>query len=175
MRLTIRHQLDQPLSRHATIAFERIVHLYPIFGILAAFLGGLSLSVLTSHDFHRGMPTAFLQAAAFSLTSTIVASVAVISFAAMLLFIFKGYQRPAKEELVIASTPLLLLNITIIKFLLGLNCWYAHRYSQSSSVVLAVETVLVLVLMVVIAGWIWRRWCTKSEPYEPYDKSIANS
>ncbi|KAH7151951.1 hypothetical protein B0J13DRAFT_547254 [Dactylonectria estremocensis] len=172
MRLTIRPQLNQPLSRHATISFERIVHLYPIFGILAAFLGRLSLSVLTSHDFHRGMPTAFLQAAAFSLTSTIVASVAVISFAAMLLFIFKGYQRPTKEELVIASTPLLLLNITITTFLLRLNCWYAHRYSQSSRVVLAVETVLVLVLMVVTAGWIWRRWCTKSEPY---DKSIANS
>ncbi|RSL89654.1 hypothetical protein CEP52_014858 [Fusarium oligoseptatum] len=139
---------------------------------MAAFLGGLSMSVLISHDLYRGTSTAFIRAAAFLFTSTIISSVAVIFLAAMLLFAFRGYQRPTNEELVIALTPLLLLDITVIKFLLGLNCWFAHRYSQSSSIVLATETILVLVLMIVIAMWIWRRWCTDDEPYEPYDKSI---
>jgi hypothetical protein len=45
----------------------------------------------------------------------------------MLLFRFEGHDTPTRKELGIAWSPLILLDLAIIEFLVGLMLWYADK------------------------------------------------
>lgn len=59
---------------------------------------------------------------------------------AMLLFRFEGLDRATRKELVLACVPLIVLDYSIVTFLIGLVAWYASQSSVYRSALVGIST-----------------------------------
>lgn len=135
---------------------------YQTFNIIATLLGGLSLAVLTFDDFNNDERNqTLINAAAGLLTSSAITAVVAVMTAVMLLFKFESHEKPTRLDLAIGWVPLVLVDVVIVEFLIGVVLWYAAKYPPWCTVLITVQLVLMLAGTVVMAVWMWKAMSRK--------------
>jgi hypothetical protein len=146
---------NKVLDIRATLVFERVHRFYQTFNIIATLLGSLALAVLTFDDFHIQHGQPLMEASAGLLTSSALTAVVAVMIATMLLFKFEGHEHPTRRELAIAWIPLVLVDLVIVEFLFGITLWYAARSAVWRASLMGGQLVVLLVLSIVLAVWMW--------------------
>lgn len=77
--------------------------------------------------------------------------------ATMLLFLYQGHDVPTHKDLVLAWLPLVLVDVAIVEYLLGLLLWYGSKNTKWRFAVMGVEVASQLVGTIVIAFWMYSR------------------
>jgi hypothetical protein len=121
--------------------------------VLAALVSGLSISALIFQEFHPAVGASQI-GEGFLCSSAITAVVSAV-LATMLLFMFEGVERARRIDLAIAWSPLILLDLSIIEFLVGMVCWYYDSNSTWQGVLMATQLVGLLGFYIVVATWMW--------------------
>ncbi|KAK2022030.1 hypothetical protein LX32DRAFT_603618 [Colletotrichum zoysiae] len=148
-RLWWKKQLDV----RAFLVFKRLLRFYNTFVILAALVSGLAVAALTFPDFHPSSgPT---QIGEGLLCSSAITAVLSAVMATMLLFAFEGTERASRIDLAVAWSPLVLLDISIFEFLIGMTCWYCGRNVTWRGVLMAVQLAWLMGFCVVLSIWMW--------------------
>jgi hypothetical protein len=127
---------------------------------VSALVGGLSLAVLTFDEFHPTQ-SSLARAAEGSLCSSALTAVIAVMVSTMLLFRFEGCEMATRKDLAIAWTPLVLLDLSIIEFLLGLMFWYAGKNTGWRAAVMGTQLAVLLVFSIWTAVGMWRTMSKK--------------
>jgi hypothetical protein len=98
-----------------------------IIALLNGFISVPGATALSMEEFH---PTSSSLASTSEglLCSSIITAVMSAVICIMLLFRFEGAEKATQGELLLAWVPLVLLDISVIDFLVGLVCWYLNRH-----------------------------------------------
>lgn len=137
------------LSRN-NLALYVIETIYPgnayIFGLRYVIKElGLKLPNKTSqHWWYRGSPMQFAHHRHISAVLAI-----------MLLFQFEGLQRATRRDLAVAWSPLVLLVVSIVEFLVGMICWYCGKNARWRGALVTTQFVGLLSLCMAISIWMW--------------------
>ncbi|KAK8087779.1 hypothetical protein PG997_002740 [Apiospora hydei] len=130
---------------------------YQIFNIIATLLGGLSLAVLKFDEFHSEQEYSHLvDASAGLMTNSAITAVVAVMTATMLLFKFEGHVDPTWMDLAISWVPLILVDIAILEFLVGMVLWYATKHSTASTAIISLQLGILLVGTIAMALWMWK-------------------
>ncbi|KAM0271950.1 hypothetical protein ACHAQH_008889 [Verticillium albo-atrum] len=145
---------SQPLGTRAFLVLQRTQHFYNTFIILAALVAALAVGALTFPEFH---PTrsAFDHVAEGFFTSSAITAVVSAVVAIMLHFMFQGVERASRLDLAVSWAPLVLLDFSIVEFLLGMACWYAGKNVSWRGVVMAVQTAGLLAYTLTVSAWVY--------------------
>lgn len=146
------------LDPRGQLVFKRIQRFYQTFNIISTLLGGLSLAVMTFQDFQIGdhdLPRRLIDVSAGFLTSSVLTAVIAVMLATILLFRFEGHDMPTRLDLAVSWVPLVLVDLVILEFLIGLMVWYAARYSRGAVIAMASQLVILLSATITIAIWVW--------------------
>jgi hypothetical protein len=79
----------------------------------------------------------------------------------MLLFRFDGAEKATQGELLLAWAPLILLDISVMEFLIGLVCWYIDRNASWRGLLLGIQFVTLTAFCIVISFSVWSSLNTK--------------
>lgn len=93
--------------------------------------------------------------AAASLFSVVAVSVSTITVTITLSFMFEQLRLPSKCDLIVAWIPPVLLDISIVKFLVGLGLWFSDAFAQPSSTATYTEPLFLVAATVLLAVWMW--------------------
>ncbi|KAK8109610.1 hypothetical protein PG999_007747 [Apiospora kogelbergensis] len=156
-------KVHKVLDHRATLVFHRLQRFYQIFNVIATLLGGLALAVLTFDEYHDEQKRSLLvDASAGLMTSSAITAVVAVMSATMLLFKFEGHERPTRMELAISWVPLVLVDVVIVEFLVGLVLWYAAQYSAASTAVMTLQLAGMLAGTIAMAIWMWNTMSQRS-------------
>jgi hypothetical protein len=89
-------------------------------------------------------------------TSVAITAVVAVTTATMLLFKFEDYESPTRRDFTIAWIPLVLVDLVIVEFLMGMVIWYAARYSTLCVALIGLQLALMLAGTIGIAFWMWK-------------------
>lgn len=115
-------------------------------------MSGLAVGALTFDEFHEPA-SGLIQAAEGFLCSSAITAVVSAVFATMLLFLFEGWERGARRDLAIAWLPLVLLDISILEFLVGMVCWYSSKNLQWKGELMATQLTALMSLCLALCLW----------------------
>ncbi len=146
---------NKKVGHGSMIVFYRLQRFYITFNVVAAVTGSLSLAVLTFDEFHPTISGQSRAAEGFMVSS---ASTSVISImlATMFLFRFEGHDEATRQDLALAWVPLVLLDWSIIAFLVGLLLWYGEKNNVWRTVVVGSQTGVCLLFTCWAAVWMWK-------------------
>ncbi|KAK1953630.1 hypothetical protein LY78DRAFT_708263 [Colletotrichum sublineola] len=144
---------NKQLDIRAFLVFQRLLRFYNTFVVLAALVSGLAVAALTLPDFHPSSGIS-LVAEGFLCSSAISAVLSAV-MATMLLFAFEGIERASRVDLAVAWSPLVLLDISIVEFLLGMICWYWGKNAPWRGALMAVQLTWLMGFCVVLSIWMW--------------------
>lgn len=156
---------DKELGHAAILSFQRMQHFYKTFVVLAALISGLAVGALTFDEFHPTGSGLARVAEGFLCSAAVTAVISAV-VATMLLFQFEGIRRITRRDFVIAWSPLTLLDISIVEFLIGMVCWYSSKNIRWRSAVMATQLAVLLGSCVVLSGWMMWKWQSAGEPHE---------
>jgi hypothetical protein len=74
----------------------------------------------------------------------------------MLLFTFEGHETATRKDLVIAWSPVFLLDLSIVQYLLGLQYWYTGKNKGWIATIVGVQLAALLLYSLWIAIWMWQ-------------------
>lgn len=141
------------LDVRAFLVFQRIQRFYNTFVILSALVSGLAVAALTFPEFHPS--TGLSQVGeGFFCSSAITALLAAV-MATMLLFSFEGVEKATRMDLAVAWSPLVLLDISIVEFLIAIVCWYCGKNVRWRGALMATQLVCLLGICVALSSWMW--------------------
>lgn len=75
--------------------------------------------------------------------------------ATMLLFQFEALDRATRRDLAIAWLPLVLLDLAIIEFLVGVVCWYYGKTATWRGALMATQFAVLLGGCLIVSTWMW--------------------
>lgn len=149
------------VDHRANLVFARLIRFYKTFNIIATLLGGLALAVISFAEFHSHHEERLFYAAEGLLTSAALTAVVAITISTMLLFRFEGHQRPTRRDLLIAWSPLVLVDIVILEFAIGLVLWYAGKNKAWRGSIMGSQLAFLVTLVVLLAVWMWNSMSTR--------------
>lgn len=117
------------------------------------------MAVLAFGEFQES--NALIKAAEGCLTSTTLTSLISVVIAIMLQFKFEGHDMPTRLDLAVAWIPLVMLDIAIVEFLLGLLLWYAAKNNVWRIALMTSQFALLVIGTSVIAVWMWNTMSIK--------------
>lgn len=117
---------SKQLDLRAFLVFQRLHRFYKTLIVLAALVSGLATGALTFDEFHSADSTVMHASEGLLCSSAITAVVSAV-IATMLLFLLEDLGAAVKRDLVLAWSPLVLLDISIVEFLIGMVCWYTGK------------------------------------------------
>ena len=79
----------------------------------------------------------------------------------MLMFRFESHDAATRKELAVAWLPLVLLDLAIVEFLIGLMVWYGTKAEAWRWGLVAGNLTVLLGVCVVVAVWMWRTMSVK--------------
>lgn len=148
------NQVSKSVDHRAYIVFQRLQRFYTTLNIVSALHAGLALAVLTFDEFHPAQ-TAPARAAEGLLVSSALSSVISIVLAIMLMFQFEGREKATRRDLAMAWVPLVVVDLAIVEFLLGLVLWYCGKNRSWESALMVVQFVFWMGCCVAISSWMW--------------------
>lgn len=116
--------------------------------------------MLTFDEFHP-TPAPLARVAEGFLSGSALTAVIIVMLATMLLFRFEGHEGPTRKDLAIAWTPLILLDLAIVEFLLGFVFWYASKNTKWRTGMTATQLAILLSLSIWAAIWMWTTMSVK--------------
>jgi hypothetical protein len=96
------------------LVFQRLNRFYKTLHVVAALVAGLSLAILAFSEFHPAQ-SGFAQVAERLLSSSSLTAVISVMKSTTLLFWFYGQQVATRRDLVLAWSPLVLLDLAIVE------------------------------------------------------------
>ncbi|CAI0643643.1 unnamed protein product [Colletotrichum noveboracense] len=151
---------NKQLDVRAFLVFQRLLRFYNTFVILSALISGLAVAALTFPDFHPST-SGVGEVGEGLLCSSAVTGVLSAVMATMLLFAFEGFERATRTDLAVAWSPLVLLDISIVEFLVGIVCWYWAKNVAWRGALVAVELGSLMGCCVALSVWVWLRLSAK--------------
>jgi hypothetical protein len=148
---------NKALDRRAFLVFQRIQRFYKTFVVLSALISGLAVAALTFDEFH-GTSSGLIHASEGFLCSSAITAVVAAVVATMLLFQFEGLESVRRKELAIAWSPLILLDFSIIEFLVGMVCWYSSKNLQWRGALMATQLAGLMGLCLALSLWMLGMW-----------------
>ncbi|KAL4922013.1 hypothetical protein BDW62DRAFT_172860 [Aspergillus aurantiobrunneus] len=142
------------LDARAFLVFQRLRRFYSTFIVLAVLISGLSLAALTFDEFHPS-PSALIRSAEGFLCSSAITAVVSAVLATMLLFRFEGMEDATRGDVAIAWSPLILLDVSILEFLVGVVCWYCGKSARWRAALIITQLMLLLGGCVIVCIWMW--------------------
>lgn len=132
--------------------FFRLLRFYKTFIVLSALVGSLSLNILSYNEFHPTMSARTRVAEGFLVSS---ASTSVISgmLATMLRFRFEDQDSATRKEYALAWAPLVVLDWSIVAFLIGLLLWYGDKSNAWRTALVGLQTAALLAFTCGVATW----------------------
>lgn len=132
-------------------ACNRLKQSYPTFDVIAMFKGCASLFVISFGDYRHEASPGLRDVLAGLLTSALMTAVVALLVTAMLLVYFQYCDAPGSYESVVAWLPVVLVDIVIIEFLIGLvvrcqatmGVWPAALMGCELAVLMAVSSMVV--------------------------------
>lgn len=157
---TMSHRIEQTwmwwhkhLDSRAFFVFQRIQRFYSTFVILAALVSGLAVAALTFNEFHSSTGLS-LTGEGFLCSSAITGVVSAV-LATMLLFSFEGLERASRLDLAVAWSPLVLLDLSVLEFLVGTVCWYVDKNVRWRGAIMATQLAVLLGFTLTLSAWMW--------------------
>ncbi|KAM0805797.1 hypothetical protein BDR22DRAFT_777134, partial [Usnea florida] len=134
--------------------FFRLLRFYKTFIVLSALVGSLSLNILSYNEFHPTVSAQTRVAEGFLVSS---ASTSVISgmLATMLRFRFDEQDSATRKEYALPWSPLVVLDWSIISFLIGLLLWYGDKSNVWRTALVGLQTAALLAFSSGVAIWMW--------------------
>jgi hypothetical protein len=111
--------------------------------MISAFISGLSVAILTFNEFHPAFSKR-LRVAESLLVISISASVTSIVVTTILLFGFEGYERVTWNDMILACTPLITLDCSVLAFIMGLLLWSADSNAWRITVFGSAASILII-------------------------------
>ncbi|KAL5364803.1 hypothetical protein BJX96DRAFT_138999 [Aspergillus floccosus] len=145
---------SKQLDFRAFLIFQRIQRFYKTFVVLAALISGLAVAALTFDEYHPPTSDLILASEGFLCSSAITAIISAV-LAIMLLFQFEGLQRATRRDLAVAWSPLILLDLSIVEFLVGMVCWYCGKNARWRGALVTTQFVGLFSLCMAISIWMW--------------------
>lgn len=142
------------LDLRGFLVFKRLCRFYATFVVLGALVSGLALAALTFDEFHP-TPSALIRTAEGFLCSSAITAVMSAVMATMLLFQFEALDRATRRDLAIAWVPLVLLDLAIIEFLVGVVCWYYGKTATWRGALMATQFAVLLGGCLIVSTWMW--------------------
>ena len=145
---------NKTLEPRQMILFFRLLRFYKTFIVLSALVGSLSLNILSYNEFHPTVSAQTRVAEGFLVSS---ASTSVISgmLATMLRFRFEDQGTASHTDYALAWLPLVILDWSIVAFLLGLLLWYGEKSNVWRTTIVGSQTAALLLLVCGVAAWMW--------------------
>ena len=140
--------------------FKRLQRFYSIFNVLAALISGLSLAAMMFDEFHPTISVAGQSAEALLCSSALTATTCTM-LSTMFMFRFEGHETATRKELAIAWLPLVLLDLAIVEFLIGLTVWYSTKADAWRWAMVAGSLGVLLTIAIVSAVWMWQTMSVK--------------
>jgi hypothetical protein len=109
-----------------------------MFMVLVALISGLTVAALTFSEFHPTSSGLIQASEGFLFSSAITAVIAAV-VATMLLFQFEGLEKPTRRDLAVAWAPLVLVDLSVLEFLLGMVCWYYGKIAYWRGALMATQ------------------------------------
>jgi ABC-type xylose transport system permease subunit len=142
------------LDIRAFLVFQRIQRFYSTFVVLAALISGLAVAALTFSEFHPTSSGLIQTSEGFLCSSAITAVISAV-VATMLLFQFEGLEKATRRDLAVAWAPLVLLDLSILEFLLGMVCWYSGKSAYWRGALMATQFAFLMVVCFTLSIWMW--------------------
>ena len=128
--------------------------------VFSLIVGGLSVAVLASEKFHPAQSSRVQVSEGFLCSSAMTAIISAMH-STMLLFTFEGHETATRKDLVVAWSPVLLLDVSIGQYVLGLKFWSAGK-GWIAPIVGAYPAVL-FIYSSCIAIWMWHTMNMRGE------------
>ncbi len=128
--------------------------------------------MLTFDEFYP-TPSPLARAAEGFLSSSALTAIISVILAIMLFFRFEGHEGPTRKDLVLAWTLLILLDLAIVEFLLGLVFWYAGKNTRWRTSIIATQLAILFSLSIWAAIWMWTTMSIKGGLKKEEIKAVA--
>ncbi|KAE9981434.1 hypothetical protein BLS_007406 [Venturia inaequalis] len=166
--LTVREYVDRlrltkNLDIRAFLVFQRLCRFYKTLNVVAALVAGLSLAILTFNEFHPTESSLVRAAEGFLCSSAITAVISAMT-STMLLFRFEGQEHATRKDLALAWSPLFMLDLAIVEYLLGLLLWYNGKNNRWRIALMSLQMVGLLLFSISLAVWMWQSMTTLHYP-----------
>ena len=145
---------NQALEPQHLKLFFRLLRFYKTFIVLSALVGSLSLNILSYNEFHPTVSARTRVAEGF-LVSSLSTSVISGMLATMLRFRFEDQDSATVKEYALAWTPLIVLDWSIVSFLIGLLLWYGDKSNVWRTALVGLQTAALLAFSCGVAIWMW--------------------
>ncbi|GIJ86937.1 hypothetical protein Asppvi_005836 [Aspergillus pseudoviridinutans] len=145
---------SRDLGARAFLILQRLKQFYKTFALLNGFISVASATALSMEEFH---PTSSSLASASEglLCSSIITAIISAIMCIVLLLRFEGAENVTQGELAVAWAPLVLLDISVLEFLVGLLCWYLERNTSWRGLLMGVQFMVLTGFCVVLSFCIW--------------------
>lgn len=143
---------NKVLDSRAILVFQRIHKFYKTFVVLAALISGLAVAALTFNEFHPTNSDLIYASEGFLCSSAITAVVSAV-VATMLLFQFESKGTIRRKHLAIAWCPLIILDFSIIEFLVGMVCWYSSKNLEWRGALMATQLAGLMSICIALSLW----------------------
>jgi hypothetical protein len=146
------------------MVFFRLIESYKNINIYSALIAGIDVGVLTFNEYHTTpLSLAILVSQSFLMSSASCATISLM-ITTMTAFEFEGQKdwfgdqkatdrNITRNELTVAWLPIMLLDWSIVTFLVGLLTWYGNLEGQSRwcIVVISAHVVCLLIICILIS------------------------
>ncbi|KAF1998251.1 hypothetical protein P154DRAFT_555351 [Amniculicola lignicola CBS 123094] len=153
-------KLNKNLDIRAFLVFQRLQRFYKTLNVVSALLAALSLAVLTFDEFHP-TKSGLIRAAEGLLCSSALSAVIAVMASTMLLFKFEGRESATRKDLLLAWSPLAVMDLAIVEYLFGLVLWYSGKTSIWRMVLMSSQLAFLLGYCVWISLWMWDTMSSK--------------
>lgn len=143
--------------------FKRLGRFNQTFIILAALVSGLDVAALSYPEFRS--PSAedagLNQVAEGFLCSSAITAVISALTAGMLLFQFEGLEKPDRLDLAVAWIPLILMDVAVVEFLVGITCWYSANNVRWRAALMATQLASLIGIAIALSFFMWSQMTEK--------------
>ncbi|CZT06929.1 uncharacterized protein RAG0_12525 [Rhynchosporium agropyri] len=141
------------IEYRAMLVFQRLIRSYDSFLLVSALM---AVGALTFDEFHPST-NAIDRAAEGFFTSATCSAVVAVMLAVMLSFRFEGHVSATRLGYVIAWSPLVLLDWSIIGVLLGMSTWYWQKNASWRAGMLVGSVAILLCFSIWVAFMVWQK------------------
>jgi hypothetical protein len=149
--------VTRELGPSSTLVLARLLHHYNYISLFTAYLGTISLTFTALAVVGTDGLTEGSSAVVAILMSAIMTAIVAITIATMLRFtLYRSKPCFQRLDLIVASTPLFLVDLVVLEILVGLLVWYTSSFTARFATYLGIELLVLMTLMVLVAIWVWR-------------------